>query len=147
MNVPEVKDKLADGLLTRVLKTKLLDELDTWKDNEFGFYVIEGVGSVNIETGNVTVSNASVYDIHTIMCAIAILAKKPATIEIDKSKTFKPNSKAAKVFFILSKGDTPILDIELRYKGSFTAMPQFFATMTTDFKKLLNDGGCSEIHR
>ena len=27
------------------------------------------------------------------------------------------------------------------------AFPQFFATMTTDFQKLLKDGGCSEIHR
>ena len=145
MNVPEVKDKLADGLLTRVLKTKLLDELDTWKDNEFGFYVIEGVGSVNVESGNVNVSSASVYDIHTIMCAIAQLAKKESKIEVDETETFR--REAAKVYFILSKGDRPILDIELRYKGSFTAMPQFFATMTTDFQKLLKDGGCSEIHR
>ena len=113
--------------------------------NEFGFYVVEGVGSVNETSGSINVGNASVYDIHTIMCAIAMLAKKDSSIEIDKSKTFKPNSKAAKVFFILSKGDTPILDIELRYKGSFTAFPHFFATMTTDFQKLLKDGGCSEV--
>ena len=145
MNVPEVKDKLADGLLTRVLKTKLLDELDTWKDNEFGFYVIEGVGSANVERGTVTVGNASVYDIHTIMCAIAQLAKDTSSIKVDETETFR--REAAKVYFVLSKGDKPILDIELRYKGSFTAYPQFFATMTTDFKKLLSDGGCSEIHR
>ena len=145
MNVPEVKDKLADGLLTRVLKTKLLDELDTWKDNEFGFYVIEGVGSANVERGTVTVGNASVYDIHTIMCAIAQLAKDTSSIKVDETETFR--REAAKVYFILSKGNKPILDIELRYKGSFTAYPQFFATMTTDFKKLLSDGGCSEIHR
>ena len=144
MNVPEVKDKLADGLLTRVLKTKLLDELETWKDNEFGFYVIEGVGSANVETGTVNVSNASVYDIHTIMCAIAQLAKEKSSIKVDETETFR--REAAKVYFVLSKGDKPILDIELRYKGSFTAYPQFFATMTTDFKKLLKDGGCSEIH-
>ena len=145
MNVPEVKDKLADGLLTRVLKTKLLDELDTWKDNEFGFYVIEGVGSANVERGTVTVGNASVYDIHTIMCAIAQLAKDTSSIKVDETETFR--REAAKVYFVLSKGDKPILDIELRYKGSFTAYPQFFATMTTDFKKLLSDGVCSEIHR
>tara|TARA_B100000902_G_scaffold66314_1_gene72746 strand:+ start:47 stop:1411 length:1365 start_codon:yes stop_codon:yes gene_type:complete len=145
MNVPDVKDKLANALLARVLKTKLLDELDTWDENEFGFYVIEGVGSVNEDKGNVNVSNAAVYDIHTIMCAIAQTRKEEASIKVDKTETFKRN--AAKVYFILSKGDKPILDIELRYKGSFTAMPQFFATMTTDFQKLLKDGGCSEIHR
>ena len=144
MNDPKVKDTLADTLLARVLKTKLLNLLD-WEKNEFGFYVVEGVGSFNETTKNAVISSASVYDIHTIMCAIAMLAKKDSSIEIDKSKTFKPNSKAAKVFFILSKGDTPILDIELRYKGSFTAMPQFFATMTKDFQALMKEGGCSEI--
>ena len=145
MNVPDVKDKLADGLLTRVLKTRLLDELDTWKDNEFGFYVIEGVGNVNEKNATVNVGSASVYDIHTIMCAIAQLAKDESTIEVDQTETFRRD--AAKVYFTLSKGRRPILDIELRYKGSFTAFPQFFATMTTDFQRLLKDGGCSEIHR
>ena len=144
MNVEEVRDKLADTLLARVLKTKLLNLLD-WEKNEFGFYVIEGVGSFKESTQTANISDASVYDIHTIMCAIAILAKKKSSIEIDKSKTFKANSKAAKVFFILKKGDTPILDIELRYKGSFTAMPQFFATMTKEFQALMKEGGCSEI--
>ena len=144
MNVPDVKDKLADALLARVLKTKLLDELETWEENEFGFYVVEGVGSVNEDRGTVNVSNAAVYDIHTIMCAIAQTRKEEASIKVDKTETFKRN--AAKVYFILSKGNKPILDIELRYKGSFTAFPQFFATMTTDFQKLLKDGGCSEIH-
>ena len=145
MNVPDVKDKLADALLARVLKTKLLDELETWEKNEFGFYVVEGVGNVNETSGSVNVGNASVYDIHTIMCAIAQLAKQESSIKVDETETFR--REAAKVYFILSKGDKPILDIELRYKGSFTAFPQFFATMTTDFQKLLKDGGCSEIHR
>ena len=145
MNVPDVKDKLANALLARVLKTDLLNQLETWDENEFGFYVVEGVGSVNEDRGTVNVSNASVYDIHTVMCAIAQTRKEKASIKVDKTETFKRN--AAKVYFILSKGDRPILDIQLRYKGSFTAMPQFFATMTTDFQKLLKDGGCSEIHR
>ena len=119
--------------------------METWEENEFGFYVVEGVGSVNETSGSVNVGNASVYDIHTIMCAIAQLAKQESSIKVDETETFR--REAAKVYFILSKGDKPILDIELRYKGSFTAYPQFFATMTTDFKKLLSDGGCSEIHR
>jgi len=144
MNVPDVKDKLANALLARVLKTDLLNQLETWDENEFGFYVVEGVGSVNETSGSVNVGNAAVYDIHTIMCAIAQLRKEEASIKVDETETFK--RKAAKVYFILSKGSKPILDIELRYKGSFTAFPQFFATMTTDFQKLLKDGGCSEIH-
>nr|BCU99752.1 MAG: hypothetical protein CM15mV30_0450 [uncultured marine virus] len=31
---------------------------------------------------------------------------------------------------------TPILDIEIRYKGSYTANPQFQATATADLKKI-----------
>jgi len=143
MNVPDVKDKLANALLARVLKTDLLNQLETWDENEFGFYVVEGVGSVNETSGSVNVGNAAVYDIHTIMCAIAQLRKEEASIKVDETETFK--RKAAKVYFILSKGSKPILDIELRYKGSFKAFPQFFATMTTDFQKLLKDGGCSEV--
>ena len=144
MNDPDVKDTLSDTLLARVLKTKLLNLLD-WEKNEFGFYVVEGVGSFNETTKNAVISSASVYDIHTIMCAIAMLAKQKSSIEIDNAKTYKEGSKAAKVYFILSKGDTPILDIQLRYKGSFTAMPQFFATMTKEFQALMKEGGCSEI--
>ena len=144
MNDPKVKDTLADTLLVRVLKTKLLDLLD-WEKNEFGFYVVEGVGSFNQTTNNAVISNASVYDIHTIMCAIASLAKRKSSIEIDTAKTYKEGSKAAKVYFILSKGEVPLLDIQLRYKGSFTAMPQFFATMTKEFQKMMKEGECSEI--
>ena len=146
MNDPKVKDTLADTLLARVLKTKLLNLLD-WEKNEFGFYVVEGVGSYNQSNKTANISNASVYDIHSIMCAIASLAKQKSSIEIDTAKTYKEGSKAAKVYFILSKGKIPILDIQLRYKGSFTAMPQFFATMTTDFQKMMKNGECSEITR
>jgi hypothetical protein len=144
MNDPKVKDTLADTLLARVLKTKLLDLLN-WEKNEFGFYVVEGVGSFNQTNQTANISNASVYDIHSIMCAIASLAKKKSSIKIDTAKTYKAGSKAAKVYFILSKGDIPILDIQLRYKGSFTAMPQFFATMTPEFQKMMKQGECSEV--
>ena len=44
---------------------------------------------------------------------------------------------AAKVFFQIHKGKIPILNLEVRYKGSFTAQPQFQAFLTKDFKKIL----------
>ena len=58
---------------------------------------------------------------------------------LDKQKTLSKN--AAKVFFTLSKGDTPILDIELRYKGDFSAFPQFFAGITPEFKEMIKKIG------
>lgn len=137
MNEPGVKNTLADVLLTRVLKLGLLDELDTWKDYEFGFYLTEGVGTVD-KNLNPNVGNANVLDIHSIMIAIANLAKEDARMELDRQKTFSKN--AAKVFFTLYKGKMPILEIELRYKGDFAAYPQFFAGITPEFKNLIKKG-------
>ena len=137
MNNPTVSNKLADALLTRVLKVNLLDELNTWKEAEFAFYLTEGVGTVDTQL-NPNIGNANMVDIHSVMIAMAKLSKQPARMELDKKKTFARN--AAKVFFTLYKGKNPILDIELRYKGSFTAMPQFFAGITPEFKKIMKDG-------
>lgn len=137
MNQGDVKDNLADVLLTRVLKTGLLDTLDTWNQYEFGFYLAEGVGTVD---RNLTpsVGSANVLDIHSIMIAMANLSKQETKMILDKQKTFARN--AAKIFFTLSKGNVPILDIELRYKGDFAAFPQFFAGITPEFKKMIKDG-------
>ena len=137
MNQDDVKDNLADVLLTRVLKTGLLDTLDTWNQYEFGFYLAEGVGTVD---RNLTpsVGSANVLDIHSIMIAMANLSKQETKMILDKQKTFARN--AAKIFFTLSKGNVPILDIELRYKGDFAAFPQFFAGITPEFKKMIKDG-------
>lgn len=137
MNEPDVKNTLADILLTRVLKLGLLDELDTWKDYEFGFYLTEGVGTVD-KNLNPNIGNANVLDIHSIMIAMANLARQDARMELDKQKTFSKN--AAKVFFTLYKGKMPILEIELRYKGDFAAYPQFFAGITPEFKQLIKMG-------
>ena len=46
---------------------------------------------------------------------------------------------AAKVKFDLMKGSVIIMHMELRYKGTFTAQPQFFATITPEFKQILID--------
>ena len=134
MNKPGIKDTIADSLLNKVLKLSLFDELDTWKTNEFGFYLVEGVGNVNPKL-DPNVGQASVTNLHSVMVAIAMLSKLSPSLEIDFTKTGQ--RKAAKVFFILKRGNYSILDIELRYKGSFTAFPQFFATMTPTFKDLL----------
>ena len=137
MNQDDVKETLADVLLTRVLKTGLLDTLDTWDKYEFGFYLTEGVGTVD---KNLTpnIGSANVLDVHSIMIAMANLSKQETKMVLDKQKTLSKN--AAKVFFTLSKGKTPVLEIELRYKGDFAAFPQFFAGITPEFKKMIKDG-------
>ena len=137
MNQDDVKENLADVLLTRVLKTGLMDTLDTWDKYEFGFYLTEGVGTVD-KNLSPNVGSANVLDVHSIMIAMANLSKEETKMVLDKQKTLSKN--AAKVFFTLSKGNTSILEIELRYKGDFAAFPQFFAGITPEFKELIKEG-------
>ena len=72
------------------------------------------------------------------MIAMAKLSKQEPKLVFDSDKTVQKN--AAKVFFTLLKGNTPILEIELRYKGDFSAFPQFFAGITPEFKKMIKEG-------
>ena len=137
MNQEDVKDNLADVLLTRVLKLNLLDVLETWDKYEFGFYLAEGVGTVD-KNLSPNIGSANVLNVHSIMIAMAKLSRQETKMALDKQKTLSKN--AAKVFFTLSKGDTPVLDIELRYKGDFAAFPQFFAGITSEFKNLIKIG-------
>ena len=137
MNQDDVKDSLGDILLTRVLKLGLMDTLNIWDKYEFGFYLAEGVGTVD-KNLSPNVGSANVLDVHSIMIAMANLSKEETKMVLDKQKTLSKN--AAKVFFTLSKGDTAILEIELRYKGDFAAFPQFFAGITPEFKKMIKEG-------
>ena len=45
--------------------------------------------------------------------------------------------KAAKIYLTLTRGNVNILDLELRYKGSFTSQPQFLGTLNDQYKLLL----------
>ena len=54
-----------------------------------------------------------------------------------KIQAFDVGATAAKLFYVVKVGGMDIIKIELRYKGSFTAQPQFFAVFTNKFKALL----------
>ena len=141
MNKPDVRDTLAAVLLNRTLKLSLYDELDTWEKNDFSFYLVEGVG--RYQNNSPSISGASVFEQGTVITAVAALSKGKAEIKLNEKETFKPNR--AKVFFDLYKSNYHLLNIELRYKGDFTAMPQFFATFTPAFKKLLNSKQITKV--
>ena len=71
-------------------------------------------------------------------------SRKPYVIKKVANPKFKgkvPDDEtddAAKVFYDLSKNNVVILNLEIRYKGSFTPQPQFQATLSNDFKDFLN---------
>ena len=136
MSDPKVSDMIADSLLNKTLKLKLLDVLDTWGSSEFLFYLVEGVGQVNTSL-TPSIATANIKNIHSVMIAMTKLAKLPSSLVFDKSKT---GTGAARVNFTLLKGKYKILDIVLRYKGNFFSMPQFLGTTTPEFNKLVKQG-------
>ena len=77
-----------------------MDTLDTWDKYEFGFYLTEGVGTVD-KNLSPNVGSANVLDVHSIMIAMANLSKEETKMVLDKQKTLSKN--AAKVFFTRSK--------------------------------------------
>jgi len=133
-------DLFAKTLINLVLKVKLYDELSAnkkLKDFTFGFALVTGIGE--IARGKPNVSTGKAIDLHTILCGLSDLEanKKPYKIAVDFEK--KAEANAAKIFFKLSKAGVNILDMELRYKGSFTSQPQFFATVTKEFQTILTE--------
>ena len=133
-------DLFAKTLINLVLKVKLYDELSAnkkLKDFTFGFALVTGIGEIS--RGKPNVSPGKAIDLHTILCGLSDLEanKKPYKITVDFEK--KAEANAAKIFFKLSKAGVNILDMELRYKGSFTSQPQFFATVTKEFQTILTE--------
>lgn len=133
-------DLFAKSLINLVLKVKLYDELSAMKglkEYTFGFALVTGIGEMSKR--NPVVSKGKAIDLHTILCGLTDLEanRNPYKILVDFDK--KAEANAAKIFFKLSKAGVNILDMELRYKGSFTSQPQFFATITKEFQTILTD--------
>jgi len=133
-------DLFAKTLINLVLKVKLYDELSAMKnlkEYSFGFALVTGIGEIS--KGKPVVSKGKAVDLHTILCGLTDLEanKDPYKIVVDFEK--KAEANAAKIFFKLSKAKVNILDMELRYKGSFTSQPQFFATITKEFQTILTE--------
>ena len=53
-----------------------------------------------------------------------------------KKQAWDEGAGAAKIFHTIVSGNTPLVNIEVRYKGSYTANPQFQAVATPVFKSL-----------
>ena len=136
----------ADSLIDIVLKTKMQTKLLA-KDIgnfHFEFCLVTGFADFTQDKKNVTNSKlklkpATVIPQHTILCGLANLQdnKKKYLMKLDTEQKMKSN--AAKIFYNLSKDGVNILELQLRYKGDFKQPPQFFATLSTDFKHQMFD--------
>ena len=125
----------SDALLNIILKTKLFKEMDA-KDlgkQKFDFALVTGVG--NVRGKEVSVGQSDVIGLSTTLCGLTRLDElnKRLGYEIVINEEKSEVSEGAKVFLTLQKGDLPLLDLEIRYKGSFTPQPQFQATLNKKF--------------
>ena len=60
---------------------------------------------------------------------------KPKKLPWEYSKTEKA---PAKLMYTIYNGQIPLINLEIRYKGSKTAEPQFQATATPMFKNIMS---------
>ena len=139
--------KLAENLINIILKRYLFDKLDA-KDLEgkdFDFALVTGIANVKT-SGDVNISDANILPLKTTLCGLKRIEQKYAgEYRVIQDTEATQKSEAAKIFFKLVKGDRQtisLLDLQVRYKGSFTPDPQFQGGLTTEFKKLLDVETC-----
>ena len=132
----------ADTLIDMVLKTQLNTKLEAKDigDFNFEFALVTGFADYtpnkkDASKDKLTLRGATFIALLTILCGLANLAGAEDKFMIEPDDKQKAETNAAKVFYTLSKQNVPILDLQLRYKGDFKAQPQFFATITKEFKQ------------
>ena len=123
----------AKALLNLVLKTDLYDILE---DNTFAFALVTGIAKLD-NVGNPIIAVEKAKGLHTVLCGLSALNKESIPYEMILDEKMNAKSSGAKVYLKLVKGKLTVLNMELRYKGSFSSQPQFFATLSDDFKTLL----------
>ena len=150
-------DVFAETLVNVTLKTDLpnLMKADDGKGMgfgkmNFGFALVTGIGTKQKRLfergGKVIMSTGKAYDIDCVLKGIAHLEAKPTKYNFEVTNRMESDDDmddggAAKILFDLKKGNVVIMNMELRYKGGFTSQPQFFGTMSKEFKKIL-EGKC-----
>ena len=161
----DVIDIFAHNLVGLILKTDLLSGVqrrfvEEEIENEgytFGFALCTSVGALSVKKDGkhkVTVGTATCFEQASIICALSHLLKEHKTknytlkdlvgrggIAVQKGK--KGDAVAAKTWFGINIGTFPIIDMELRFKGTFTAQPQFFGYLTQNIKDVIT-GVCKK---
>ena len=136
--------KLARNLINIILKRYLFDKIDAKKieDKEFDFALITGIADVTPK-GTVKILPATVTPLKTTLCGLTRIQKKyRGAYKVVQDTETTNSSNAAKLVYKLMRGTLPVLDLEIRYKGSFTPKPQFQGGMTKEFKAILDTETC-----
>ena len=129
-------------LIFKVDLQPILDE-----SGQFDFYLLTGIGQKKGDA--IGVEPAEVKDLPQTIDALTKIFKED-NIKLGKTVDNKGKVKRlpweyekgekapAKLFYTIYNGKIPLLNLEIRYKGSKTAEPQFQATATPIFKNLMS---------
>ena len=126
-------DDFVKSFIELLFRTKMKGIEDT---GEFKFYLLTGIG--RFIGGTVEIEEAENKDVpSTIEALTKIFSSKIKMIKTPgKLQAWEKGAGAAKVFFSIMSDGKKIIDLEVRYKGSYTANPQFQAVATADFKAI-----------
>jgi chaperonin cofactor prefoldin len=135
--LPKYSKKFTTEFLDEVFKVKLSET------QNFKFNLNTGIGRVD-KTG-VIIENAENKDLKTTIEVLTDIYSGELSLRHtpEKKQAWEDDSGAAKIFYTIfatiDNIEKPIVNIEIRYKGSFTAEPQFQAVARPDFKNLFKN--------
>ena len=145
----------AKNLINVTLKTDLPNQMKAKNlgNMTFGFALVTGIGDgtkgkklLESASSTITVYKGKAYDIHSILCGLSDLDSNTNSYEFKITNRMESDNQddsseggAAKIYFDLIKNRVPLLNMELRYKGGFGGQPQFFGTLTKEFKTIMED--------
>jgi len=140
--------KHAEGFVKEFLKLVFRIDLNDMIDADvFKFYLLTGIGrqkgdAIGVEPAEVKDMPSTIEALTKIFdednLKLGTTLDKKGTTKKQPWEYKKGDKKApAKLFYTIYNGSDALLNIELRYKGSKTAEPQFQATATPVFKNLM----------
>jgi len=134
--------KFVVDFLKFVLKFDMPNMIKQIGMGEFYFYLLTGIGT---QKGDTVV--AEIAEVKNLPQVIEVLNDIFTRNKLDLIRTigkkgkpklnaYEEGATAAKNFYTITDGGTPILYLEIRYKGEYTANPQFQCNVTVNFKNL-----------
>jgi len=140
----DVAKKFMVDFLKFVLKFDMPEKI-TQTGTEFEFYLLTGIGTLSGE--DVVAEKANVKDLPQTIEVLTDIFKRNQ-LKLIRTKGAKGKTKlnayeegatAAKNFYTITDAGKDILELEIRYKGEYSANPQFQCIVTTNFKNLFKE--------
>ena len=134
-------NKFMVDFLKFVLKFDMPEKI-TQTGTEFEFYLLTGIGTLKGE--EVIAENADVKNLPQTIEVLSDVFKRDQ-LKLIRSKgrkgepklnAYQEGATAAKNFYTITDAGKDILDLEIRYKGEYSANPQFQCIVTPNFKNL-----------